>query len=147
MAQRGSLLRPVFSSTCQRERASSQRVSVSKRPLERHTWILVSSTGSPPCHTASSECNVCMCVQVSTGPCPCVKESMNVGKRTRLLKTLITAESLFPHHHLANLSLLSNLSLPPLPLFLSLLSLTHSHENTLTISWHKEPACQSPESL
>lgn len=35
---------------------------------------------------------------------------------------------------------------PSLPLSLSH-SLTHSHENTLTISWHKEPACHSLESL
>lgn len=63
---------------------------------------------------------VCVCVWVSPS-------SVTVSEREHehlLMKTLITAERLFPHHRFANLSLLSNLA-PSLPPSLTI-SLTHS---------------------
>lgn len=63
----GSLVRPVFSSTGQWDRASSQSVTLSKCPQGHHTRIPISCTRSPHCHTANSEWIVCMCVKLSTG--------------------------------------------------------------------------------
>lgn len=114
----GSLVKPVFSSTCQWDRASSQSLTVSMCPQEHQSWILSSCIHSWHCHTASSKCTVCTCVWVSTS-------SVTVSEREHehpMMKTLITAERLFPHHRFANLSLLSNLA-PSLPLTISL---THS---------------------